>query len=354
MSSSASWGFVKLRFLLAVAALGIVLALTAILYLDQWQNRPLPLSKTIEIELNPGEPFAKFVAQIEQHAYSGEPLWQRRLQRRLWQVLGMWTGAAQKIQVGEYAIPAGSTPLHVITRLQTGQVIQYEFRIAEGITFTALLKALAQTPKLEHTLPYADPSASCGMLMAELKFAQSFCEGQFFPDTYRYTRQSSDIEILSRAHLKMQAQLAASWQQRDADMALQDSTQALILASIIEKESGLKSDLKTISQVFHNRLRRGMRLQTDPTVIFGVGDAFDGNLTREHLRTDTPYNTYTRHGLPPTPIALPSKVALLAAVQPSAGDYLYFVARGDGTSQFSESLDEHNKAVRKYQLGGKG
>jgi UPF0755 protein len=176
-------------------------------------------------------------------------------------------------------------------------------------------------------------------------------EGRFFPDTYTYPKGSSDIHLLQRAMRAMDKRLAKAWEQRDPSVAVQSPEQALILASIVEKETGRESDRTMVSSVFNNRLRIGMRLQTDPTVIYGLGEAFDGNLRKNDLLTDTPWNTYTRTGLPPTPIAMPGKNSLLAAVRPAPSKALYFVARGDGTSQFSASLDEHNRAVNKYQRG---
>jgi UPF0755 protein len=187
--------------------------------------------------------------------------------------------------------------------------------------------------------------------MAALGHAGMHPEGRFYPDTYTYSKGSSDLAVLKRAMRSMELHLQAAWAQRLPDVALQSPEQALILASIIEKETGRVADQVLISSVFHNRLRIGMRLQTDPSVIYGMGERFDGNLRRADLLTDTPYNSYTRGGLPPTPIALPGKAALLAAVRPQPSKALYFVARVDGSSQFSATLDEHNRAVDKYQRG---
>ena len=178
-------------------------------------------------------------------------------------------------------------------------------------------------------------------------------EGRFFPDTYHYSRDSSDLDVLRQALELMDRHLAAAWETRAPDLPLESAEEVLILASIVEKETGLESDRAEIAGVFVNRLRRGMMLQTDPTVIYGLGEDFDGRLRRRHLDADTPFNTYTRHGLPPTPIALPGKAALMAAVQPASTRALYFVARGDGSSQFSQTLNEHNRAVQKYLRGGR-
>jgi UPF0755 protein len=188
-------------------------------------------------------------------------------------------------------------------------------------------------------------------VMALLGRPELHPEGRFYPDTYTYSKGSTDLAVMSRALKSMDRHLAEVWSQKSAQIRLKSPDELLILASIVEKETGRASDRPLISAVFHNRLKIGMRLQTDPTVIYGLGDAFDGNLRRVDLKTDTPYNTYTRNGLPPTPIAMPGKAALMAAIQPASSNALYFVAKGDGTSHFSQSLNEHNQAVNKYQRG---
>jgi UPF0755 protein len=194
---------------------------------------------------------------------------------------------------------------------------------------------------------------SDAQIMAALGRPGAHPEGRFFPDTFRYAKNSGDLGVLRQSMQLMDQRLADAWAARATGLPLQSPEQALILASIVEKETGRPQDRPDVAAVFVNRLRVGMKLQTDPTVIYGVGDQFDGDLKRRHLDTDTPYNTYTRTGLPPTPIAMPGKAALMAAVQPSTSKALYFVARGDGSSQFSHTLDEHNRAVNQYQRGGK-
>ena len=203
--------------------------------------------------------------------------------------------------------------------------------------------------KLTHTLAGLSPNA----VMKRLGHAGEHPEGRFFPDTYYYTKGETDLMILAKAYDKMQKLLQQEWQGRVANLPLKDPYEALILASIVEKETGRADERRQIAGVFINRLRRGMRLQTDPTVIYGMGESFDGNLRLKDLRRDTPYNTYTRRGLPPTPVALPGKESLQAVLHPEASDALFFVARGDGSHEFSATLEQHNKAVIKYQLNGK-
>jgi UPF0755 protein len=219
--------------------------------------------------------------------------------------------------------------------------------LVEGWTFTQVRAALKRAELLKPQTQDLTNDA----IMVQLGKPGMHPEGRFFPDTYTYAKGSGDLAVLQRALRAMDKKLAAAWAQRVPQSPLQTPEQALILASIVEKETGRPTDRPHIAAVFNNRLRIGMRLQTDPTVIYGLGDKFDGNLRKVDLQTDTPWNTYTRNGLPPTPIAMPGKAALLAAVQPAQSKALYFVARGDGTSQFSSTLDEHNRAVNKYQRG---
>jgi UPF0755 protein len=227
-----------------------------------------------------------------------------------------------------------------------GTVVQYQVTAIEGWTFRQFVDALATHPKLTHTLD----DTSDADIMAALGHPEQHPEGRFFPDTYAFTKGTTDVAVLARAHAAMAQRLAAVWSGRDADLPISEPAQALTLASIIEKETARDDERRRIAGVFVRRLRRGMRLQTDPTVIYGLGEAFDGNLTRRDLRSDTPYNTYTRGGLPPTPIALPGQASLEAAVHPLEGDSLYFVATGepDGSHYFSATLAEHQQAVNRY------
>ncbi|MGE4329259.1 endolytic transglycosylase MltG [Diaphorobacter sp.] len=267
-------------------------------------------------------------------------------------LLFLWfrlSGQSREIKAGNYEIPQGTSPYALLQKLARGEEALRAVTLVEGWTFRQVRQALARAEQLKpDTQGLSDAD-----IMARLDRAGVAAEGRFFPDTYTYAKGSSDLAVLRRALHAMDRRLEAAWAQRAPDTPLKSADQALILASIVEKETGRAQDRAEIAGVFTNRLRTGMLLQTDPTVIYGLGDKFDGNLRRRDLTTDTPYNTYTRAGLPPTPIAMPGKAALLAAVQPAATRALYFVARGDGTSHFSATLDEHNRAVNRYQRGQK-
>jgi UPF0755 protein len=255
-----------------------------------------------------------------------------------------FSGDATKVRAGEYRLPPGTTPLTLLEKLVSGQVYLHQITIVEGWRFDDLLAALRANPAVK-------PSALDGdAIMTALGEPGVHPEGQFFPDTYSFPRGTSDLELLRTAHQALRAHLDDAWQRRGADLRISTPYEALILASIIEKETALPSERRLISGVFHERLRRGMRLQTDPTVIYGMGTAFDGNLRRQDLDSDTPYNTYTRGGLPPTPIALPGAASIEAAVNPEITGAIYFVAtgRGDGSHFFSATLEQHEQAVRDY------
>jgi UPF0755 protein len=264
-----------------------------------------------------------------------------------WQALAWETDVARRLQVGEYSIGHGISPRELLDKLESGRVIQHRFTIVEGWTFRELRAALAANTTIEKTVDSLPDSE----IMDLLGMPDSHPEGWFLPETYQFTRGATDLQLLRRAHLAMRRALEDTWQQRADNLPINESYQALILASIIEKETGVAHERGEIAGVFARRLRSGMRLQTDPTVIYGRGPDFSGRLRRVDLTTDTPYNTYTRFGLPPTPIALPGRAALEAAVDPLDGDTLYFVSRGDGSHQFSRTLAEHNRAVQRYILG---
>jgi len=255
----------------------------------------------------------------------------------------MATGAERRLQAGSYRIRPGDSGADLLQKLREGRVEQFAFTIVEGSRLRDVLQNLRDEPRLrfDTALQPADVMARLG--------ADGAAEGQFFPDTYFFAAGDDGMGILRRAYRRMQERLAAAWRVHPASPELRSMEQALILASIIEKESGDPRDRRMISGVFHRRLARGMKLQSDPTVIYGLGAAFDGNLTREQLREPTPYNTYVHRGLPPTAICLPGFASIYAALWPAQGDSLYFVARGDGSSEFSESLDAHREAVRRYQ-----
>ncbi|WP_093135891.1 endolytic transglycosylase MltG [Pseudoxanthomonas sp. GM95] len=263
-----------------------------------------------------------------------------------WQVLARQLDAAGKLKVGEYALEPGTTPRTLLQNMRAGHIIQYRVTIVEGWNFRQLRAALNAAMPLLHETATLDDAA----LMTAIGHAGEHPEGRFLPETYVYSRGDRDIDVLKRAHDDMEKTLAAAWAQRAEDLPLTTPDQALILASIVEKETGIAEERAQIAGVFARRLAMGMKLQTDPTVIYGIGSAYDGNIRRRDLTTDTPYNTYTRVGLTPTPIAMPGRDALQAATHPAAGDALYFVALGDGSGRhvFSATLAQHNAAVRQY------
>ena len=263
-----------------------------------------------------------------------------------WKLLARKLGIAGKLQVGEYEVTPGITPEALLRRLGAGEVIQRKFTIVEGWNFRELRAALAAEPRLAPGSKGLDDAT----LMSRLGRRGTFPEGRFLPETYVYTRGTDDLAILDRAAKAMDVALAEAWDGRQKDLPLANPDELLTLASIIEKETGLASERPQIAGVFVRRLRLGMRLETDPTVIYGMGLAYAGNIRKQDLQADNPYNTYQRSGLPPTPIALPGKAALLAAAHPAAGDALFFVARGNGAHYFSATYAEHSAAVRRYQL----
>ena len=255
-------------------------------------------------------------------------------------------GVASLIQAGTYEIGPGDTPALILARFRAGDTKNFAVTFIEGSRFTDMRRVLAAQTHLEHTIDLK----SDGEVMVELGLDARFPEGLFFPSTYEYAVGSSDLSVLKRAYERLQQILDRAWDTRAASLPYALPYEALIMASIIEKETGQAEERPEIGGVLVRRLMKGMKLQTDPTVIYGLGDAFDGNLRRVDLTRDTPYNTYTRAGLPPTPIAMPSAAAISAATDPAPGKALYFVAKGDGTHQFSDTLQQHNAAVRRYQL----
>jgi UPF0755 protein len=305
-----------------------------------WLQHPLTLkAEPAEITIDAGMPARAVVQAINNSGVQVQP-----------QLLYWWirlTGQSRQIKAGSYEISGSPTPRSLVARLVRGEVAQRSVTLPEGLTFVQWRALLGAAPHLKPEIQ----ALSDADVMDKLGRPGVAPEGRFFPDTYTYAKGSSDLLVLRRALQEMDQRLAAAWAQRVPDSPLKSPDQALILASIVEKETGSPADRAQISGVFNNRLRKGMLLQTDPTVIYGLGAKFDGNLRKRDLQTDTPWNTYTRAGLPPTPIAMPGMDALLAAVQPAQTAALYFVARGDGTSEFSATLQDHNRAVRKYQLG---
>ena len=303
-----------------------------------WVGRVVELPPGgIELEVEPGMGARQVAAVVVQ---AGVPLDADALY--VWFRL---SGQSRRILAGSYGFETSLTPWQLLARLIGSDVSMRTVTLVEGWNFRQVRQALAGAEGLKPTIK----SLSDADLMAMLGRAGVPPEGRFFPDTYSYARGTSDIKVLQRALRAMDQRLEAAWAQRNPRTALRSPEQALILASIIEKETGRLADQPMISAVFNNRLAMGMRLQTDPTVIYGLGASFDGNLRKADLQEDSPFNTYTHAGLPPTPIAMPGRAALLAAVQPAASKALYFVARGDGSSQFSATLEEHNRAVNTYQ-----
>ena len=256
------------------------------------------------------------------------------------------SGQARDIKAGTYEISAGTTPRTLLSKLVRGEQALRSITLLEGWNIRQVLQAVRSSPDLTQDME----GLSQNDIMALIGYPGRHPEGRFFPDTYRVVTRAPASSVLKQAAQAMEQRLAKAWEQRDPASPLRSADEALVLASIIEKETGLESDRRRIGGVFSNRLRIGMRLQTDPAVIYGLGERFDGNLRRVDLQTDTPYNTYTRAGLPPTPIAIPGTASLMAAVQPMNTNSIYFVSRGDGSSQFSATLEEHNAAVQRYIL----
>ena len=329
------------RFLFSVFLLAAVVALGAGSWALWWVHQPLKLpSASLDLSVEPGTTPRGVAQAVADAGVDVAP-----------QLLYGWfrlSGQDRQIRAGSYELEAGITPRSLLAVLVRGEEASRSVVLVEGWNFRQVRAALAKAEQLKpETASWSDAA-----LMTRLGKTGLHPEGRFFPDSYTYSKGSTDLALLQRAMRAMDKKLEAVWALRTPDLPLKTADEVLILASIVEKETGKASDRPEIASVFTNRLRIGMPLQTDPTVIYGMGQAFDGNLRKKDLQTDTPWNTYTRPGLPPTPIAMPGKAALLAAVQPAHSKSLYFVARGDGTSQFSSSLDDHNRAVNRYQRGG--
>ena len=334
-----SVGFRLLGRLLALAALAAALAAGAAWW---WLQQPLSLATpTVELSIEPGTSPRDVAAGWVQAGVQTPPWllyeWFR------------WSGQARRIRAGSYEIETGATPRQLLDKMVQGDETLEMLRLIDGWTMRQVRAELARAPHLKQVAA----ALSDAELMTALGRPGVPAEGRFFPDTYAYSRGVSDLTVLRRAADAMQRRLGAAWADRAADTPLKSMDEALTLASIVEKETGQATDRGKVAGVFTNRLRLGMPLQTDPSVIYGLGETFDGNLRKRDLLTDTPYNTYTRGGLPPTPISIPGKAALLAAVRPEPTKALYFVARGDGSSEFSETLADHNRAVSRYQRGGR-
>lgn len=325
-----------IRKIFALAVLLAILACGGFVY---WAQQPITEQgqPAIEFTVQAG---SSVRASAQQIADAGVPL-----NPTLFAWLARLTGKASKLKAGTYSLKPGSTPLNLVGMLVRGEFAQESIVIIEGWTFAQMRHAIDTHPALKHeTAQWSDRE-----LLAKITPDYTAPEGLFFPDTYLFAPGASDLQIYKQAHLQMMKRLSEDWARHDPEVPVKSPYEALILASIVEKETGQKSERAMVAGVFANRLRRGMLLQTDPTVIYGMGDKYQGQIHKKDLQTDTPYNTYTRAGLPPTPISLPGAASLDAAMNPAKTEALYFVSRNDGTSKFSDSLDEHNHAVNEYQ-----
>ena len=320
-------------------ATAIIMLMTIFLvYSWRWLHQPDLSHNAVSYDVPRGESVLQIAQDLHKAGWLQHP--------RIWSIWARMQGLSGKLRAGEYSLTPGMTPDAILKLFTSGKVILHSLTITEGSTFDDLKRALAQRDDIQHTLN----NTSDTELMKTLNLPDIHPEGQFFPDTYQFPKNSTDMAILRMAQTRMQSELARAWQERDAELLIHSPYEALILASIIEKETAKANERKLISGVFMERLSREMRLQTDPTVIYGLGADYDGNLHKADLLRDGPYNTYTRTGLPPTPIALPGAEALQAAVHPQRTGALYFVAtgKGDGSHFFSSNLQEHNAAVRRY------
>lgn len=306
--------------------------------MQQAMDTPIGIADSEIYELKKGTNVRALSIAMENNGWIREALFFELEVRRL--------KLANQLKAGAYQVYSDETPRELLVRFTEGDTVKYFISFIEGMTFKQVLEVLAENKSLIHTLE--------NMQLDEITRAVSpslaSLEGWVFPASYQFESNTQDIEILKRAHNKMNDILKKHWEARRPELPYETPAEALTMASIIEKETGQAAERKQIAGVFVRRLNKGMKLQTDPTVIYGLGDKFDGNLRRKDLRTDTPYNTYTRHGLPPTPIAMPGEASIEAALQPAAGKSLFFVAKGNGWHQFSDDLAAHNEAVRKYQL----
>jgi UPF0755 protein len=330
------------RKLKSLFLLGVLAILAAGGWLWWFASSPLHLgAPTVEFTVPPGSSLRAASRAIARAGVDVRP-W-------VFEALGRIAGNPAHIKAGQYEIRAGMTPLDLLGKLARGEVVLTRIVFIEGWSFKQVREALDAHPDVRHDTR----GSTDAEVMRRLEASQASPEGLFFPDTYRFAKGASDVEVLRSAYNAMARRLDAAWAQRQPGLPFASPYEALILASIVEKETGRADERTMIAAVLVNRLRAGVKLQADPTVIYGLGSAFDGNLRKRDLVTDTPYNTYVRDGLPPSPIALPGLASLEAVTNPARTDALYFVARGDGTSEFSRTLEEHNRAVTKYQLGGR-
>jgi UPF0755 protein len=343
ISATVEWGeFYSLPLLKALLTLVVVALLAAGGYAGWYATTPVGMATVpAEFEIAPGMRLRGAAQRIEEAGLA--------LGRLRFELLARALGRGEDIKAGSYELAAAPTPLELLDKLSRGDVSQSEVRFIEGWNFRQLRAALDASGFVRHDTA----GMSDAQLLQKIGAAEAHPEGLFFPDTYVFAKGASDLSILKRAYQAMQRHLAREWEARDASLPYRTPYEALIMASIVEKETGRGEEREMIAGALVNRLRIGMMLQVDPTVIFGLGESFDGNLKKVHLTTDGPYNTYTRAGLPPTPIAAAGLASLRAALRPAKTAALYYVARGDGSSEFSRTLEEHNRAVRRFQLNGR-
>jgi UPF0755 protein len=324
------------RLMRAVGAAGVAAVLAVGVYLYWVWHHPLyPGTETYVVK--PGTSMRALARQLEERDVIAE--------RYTMTWLGFLTGRSRQLKAGEYRFRRGISAKELLDQIVAGRVVEYPLVILEGWNFRQMMRAIEGSSKLTKTLTGLSPSA----IMQRLGHPELHPEGRFYPDTYYYSAGTTDLMILTRAFERMQKTLQDEWDNRDSDVPLKNMNEALTLASIIEKETGNPDERRLVAGVFVNRLRRGMRLQTDPTIIYGLGETFDGNIRLTDLRRDNPYNTYTRKGLPPTPIAMPGGESISAALHPDTTDAIFFVARGDGSHVFSATLEDHNAAVNRHQ-----
>lgn len=335
---------ILLTGLMTLLVLGLLIPATG-LWLLSHLDRPLEISEQQVVEVRPGASLSGVIRGMARDGWLGDEQQAERTRMAV-RLQTMRTGLDQRLHVGEYRVQPGDSLARLLARFERGEVIQYAFTLVEGWTFRELRQQMALSPVLENTLT----GLTDEQVMERLGEPELLPEGWFAPDTYFFTRAETDLDLLRRALRRQQGILEQAWQARQDDLPLDSPYEALILASIVERETGVPHERGEIAGVFVNRLRKGMRLQTDPTVIYGMGERYDGRIRSRDLREATPWNTYVIWGLPPTPIAMPGEAAIRATLDPEETTALFFVARGDGSHQFSETLREHNEAVRRYQL----
>ena len=334
-----------MKWLLRLLALCVLLA-AAIFVAGRWAlstlDAPSPLQAAVRYRVAPGRSFVHVANELAAQGVVAHP--------KIWAQYARWSGQAAAVKAGEYEITPGITARELLLKMVSGQVLLHSFTIVDGWRVQEMLEALRRNSDITSTLPAGTSAIVFAALMEKMGSPGVNAEGQFLPETYRFVQGTADVEILRQAHAALSRELQAAWADKDAELPLHDANELLIMASIIQKESGIPQEIPKIAGLYLHRLKIGMRLQADPTVIYGMGDHYDGDIRTVDLRTDGPYNTYTRVGLPPTPIALPSAAVIRATAHPEKTEAVYFVAstKGDGTHVFSATLEQHNAAVAAY------